>query len=190
MRFIPTDIPEVILIEPDVHGDSRGFFLETYNAHKYATGGVIARFVQDNHSKSRRGILRGLHGQLRFTQAKLIRAIQGEILDVAVDARPGSPTFGRWVSARLSASNFHQIFIPRGFLHGFQVLSEEAEVEYKCDNPYDPESEISVRWDDSDLAIAWPDLSPILSARDQAGLSFAEIRAQLESAWPPGQAIE
>ncbi len=186
MRFTPTEIPEVILIEPDVYGDERGFFLETYNSAKYASAGVTAHFIQDNHSKSRQGTLRGLHGQLRHAQAKLIRVIAGDILDVAVDARPASPHFGRWVSARLSADNFQQIFIPRGFLHGFLVLSDMAEVEYKCDNLYDPDSEISVRWNDPDLAIDWPETAPILSARDQTARSFAETGELLKKAYPYG----
>jgi dTDP-4-dehydrorhamnose 3,5-epimerase len=169
MRAVPTTIPEVLIIEPDVYRDSRGFFLESYHATKYDGLGIPGPFVQDNHSKSRARTLRGLHMQLKEPQGKLVRAIEGEVLDVAVDVRRGSPTFGRWVGVRLSADNFRQCFIPPGFAHGFYVLSDEAQIEYKCTSLYDPGSELGIIWNDPQLAIDWPDREPILSGKD-AGL--------------------
>ncbi len=167
MRFIPTGIPEVLVVEPDVHRDRRGFFLETYHEARYREGGITARFVQDNHSKSERRTLRGLHAQLDPAQGKLVRCIRGEIFDVAVDARRGSPSFGQHVAVLLSGENFQQLWIPPGFLHGFQVLSEEAEVEYKVTAPYRPEGEIAVAWNDPTLRIPWPLPNPTLSERDR-----------------------
>jgi dTDP-4-dehydrorhamnose 3,5-epimerase len=175
MRFLPTELPDVIVIEPDVHRDSRGFFLETYHAEKYRDGGVAVTFVQDNHSKSVRRTLRGLHAQLRRPQAKLVRVLHGEIFDVAVDVRRGSPTFGRWVGVTLSAENFRQCFIPAGFVHGFCVLSESAEIEYKCTDFYDPGGEITVLWNDPDIGVTWPLREPILSAKDEKGMRLAEL---------------
>lgn len=171
MRRIETALPEVFLIEPAVLRDPRGFFLETYHAAKFAALGIEDQFVQDNHSQSVRGTLRGLHHQLRFPQAKLCRVIRGEVLDVAVDIRRGSPRFGRWTSALLSAENKRQIYIPRGFAHGFLVLSEVAEFLYKCDDFYHPEDERGIAWNDPQIGIAW-DLQchgitePILSKKD------------------------
>jgi dTDP-4-dehydrorhamnose 3,5-epimerase len=175
MRFLPTELPEVIVIEPDVHRDSRGFFLETYHAEKYREGGVSAMFVQDNHSRSVRDTLRGLHAQLRHPQGKLVRVLQGEIFDVAVDVRRGSPAFGRWVAVTLSAGNFRQCYIPPGFVHGFCVLSETAEIEYKVTDFYDPTGEITVLWNDPAIAIPWPVRTPILSAKDQQGKRLADL---------------
>lgn len=179
LRFVPTAIPGVVLVEPDVHRDDRGFFLETWNAEKYRAGGIDATFVQDNHSHSVRGTLRGLHAQNPRPQGKLLRAVEGEIFDVAVDARRGSPTYGQHVSAVLSAENFRQLWVPPGLLHGFVVTSEVAQVEYKCSAPYDREGEFSVAWDDPDLAIPWPVDQPILSARDAAAPQLADVQDRL-----------
>jgi dTDP-4-dehydrorhamnose 3,5-epimerase len=166
LRFTPTELPEVILVEPDVHRDERGFFLETYHAEKYRAGGVTGTFLQDNHSRSAQGTLRGLHAQLRRPQGKLVRAVEGEMLDVAVDIRKGSPTFGRWVAVRLSGENFRQLYVPPGFAHGFCVLSAVVHVEYKCTDFYDRQDEIAVAWDDPEIGIVWPLREPTLSARD------------------------
>ena len=167
MKFVPASIPGVIVIEPDVHQDRRGFFLETYHVEKYRDGGIPDVFVQDNHSRSMRGTLRGLHLQLKRPQGKLIRVIEGEIFDVAVDVRRGSPTFGKWVGVALSADNFKQVYIPKGFAHGFAVVSEVAQVEYKCTDLYDPASEIGIAWDDPAIGITWPIETPVLSDRDR-----------------------
>ena len=166
MRFSATELPEVIVVEPDVHRDARGFFLETYQAADYRAAGISLPFVQDNHSRSGAGTLRGLHLQLDPPQGKLVRVIVGAILDVAVDVRRGSPTFGRWVGVELSADNFRQCYIPPGFAHGFCVLSPVAEVEYKCTALYDRASEIGVAWNSPELSIAWPVTAPTLSERD------------------------
>jgi dTDP-4-dehydrorhamnose 3,5-epimerase len=166
LRFEPTELPGVIAVEPDVFRDARGFFLETYHASKYEAGGIPHRFVQDNHSRSALGTLRGLHAQRARPQGKLIRVIEGEIYDVAVDIRRGSPTFGRWVGMNLSAASFRQLFIPPNFAHGFCVLSDSAQVEYKCTDFYVPDDELALRWSDPELAIDWPVREPILSARD------------------------
>jgi dTDP-4-dehydrorhamnose 3,5-epimerase len=168
MRFIPTELPGVVLIEPAVHRDARGFFLEAFHAGKFAASGLDVSFVQDNHSLSSRGTLRGLHGQARFPQGKLVRCTEGSVFDVAVDARRDSPEFGRWVGFELSADNFRQLWIPPGFLHGFCVLSERAQLQYKCTELYRPDDEIGVIWNDPDLAIRWPVPEPLLSDRDRA----------------------
>lgn len=180
MEFRRTELPEVILVVPDVHRDARGFFLETYHARKYREGGIDAVFVQDNQSRSRRGTLRGLHAQVRTPQGKLVRAVRGEIWDVAVDIRPGSPRFGRWVGAPLSEENAHQLWVPPGFGHGFCVLSEEADVEYKCTALYDPADEIAVLWNDPAIGVRWPVTEPSLSARDLAAKPLAELVPRLE----------
>lgn len=169
LKITPTDVPEVLLIEPDVHRDDRGFFLETFHAQKYADAGLEATFVQDNHSRSKQGTLRGLHVQIARPQGKLVRASQGEIYDVAVDIRYGSPNFGRHVGFVLSADNFRQLWIPEGFAHGFCVLSETAELQYKCTDFYDPSSELTIAWDDPELGIEWQIESPLLSDKDRAG---------------------
>lgn len=179
MRFEPTSLPEVILIEPRVHRDARGFFLESYHEQRFAEGGITARFVQDNHSLSARGTLRGLHMQRRFAQGKLIRCTEGEIFDVAVDARPGSQSFGRWVGETLSAQNFRQLFVPPGFLHGFCVVSEKAQVEYKCTELYHPEDELGVIWNDPAIGVRWPIAAPLLSAKDTALPRLSEIESRL-----------
>lgn len=180
MKVRETELPGVVVIEPDVFPDARGFFLETFRADRYAAAGIPAAFVQDNLSFSMAGVLRGLHFQQPRAQAKLVYAVQGEIFDVAVDVRLGSPHFGRWTAARLSGENGRQIFIPRGFAHGFCVLSGTARVAYKCDAVYDAPSELSLVWNDPDIGIAWPVDSPVLSAKDAAAPRLSEIeRARL-----------
>jgi dTDP-4-dehydrorhamnose 3,5-epimerase len=175
LQVIETKIPGVVLIRPQVHEDSRGFFFESYHQGRLAEAGVRDNFVQDNHSRSCRNTLRGLHYQLYHPQAKLCRVVQGEVLDVAVDIRVGSPHFGQWVSARLSAENKQQILIPRGFAHGFLVLSETAEFLYKCSNFYHPGDEHGILWSDPNLAIEWDVRDPILSGKDQAFASLNNI---------------
>jgi dTDP-4-dehydrorhamnose 3,5-epimerase len=175
VKFLPTDLPEVVVIEPDVHRDARGFFLETWHARKYGEGGIPAHFVQDNHSKSRRGTLRGFHAQSRHPQGKLVRALRGEIFDVAVDIRVGSPSFARHVCVQLTAESFRQLWVPPGFGHAFLVLSEEAEVEYKCTDFYDPADEIGFAWDDPVVAVPWPIEAPVLSEKDRSAPRLAAI---------------
>jgi dTDP-4-dehydrorhamnose 3,5-epimerase len=171
MNALTTEIPDLLLFEPKVFGDDRGFFLESYNKKVLAGFGIERDFVQDNHSRSSRGVLRGLHYQLQHTQAKLIRVIAGTVWDVAVDIRRGSPTFGKWVGEELSAANKRLLWIPEGFAHGFVVLSDFAEVLYKASDFYSPEHERSLLWNDPDLNIAWPlEQEPILSGKDKAGL--------------------
>lgn len=167
MRVLQTALPGVVIIEPTVFQDERGFFLETWHFGKYAEAGVEVTFLQDNHSRSRKDTLRGLHFQRTKPQGKLVRAIEGEIFDVAADVDPASPRYGQWVGVSLSADSFRQIFVPPGYAHGFCVVSETAQVEYKCTAFYDPADEDGVMWDDPRLAIAWPTTAPILSARDQ-----------------------
>ena len=180
MRVVPTELPEVLVLEPTVHRDSRGFFLESYNERRYREAGIAARFVQDNHSRSARGTLRGLHAQVRNPQGKLVRVIEGEIWDVAVDIRPGSPTYRRWVGVVLSAENHRQIWVPGGFAHGFCVLSEIAQVEYKVTTFWERDDEIVIAWDDPALAIAWPMAEPpLLSDKDRTAPRLAEIEPQL-----------
>jgi len=175
MQFHPSEIPDVLLLEPRVFGDDRGFFFESYNQRVFTEkAGNSVQFVQDNHSSSRQNVLRGLHYQIQQPQGKLVRVIVGQIYDVAVDLRRSSPTFGQWVGYELSAQNKHQLWVPAGFGHGFLVLSEQAEVLYKTTDYYAPKHERCIRWDDPDLAIAWPLTGePILSAKDQAGVPFA-----------------
>ena len=182
MRFVPTDLPGVVLVEPDIHRDGRGFFLETYHAEKYRAGGIEGPFVQDNHSRSVAGTLRGLHLQVQRPQGKLVRAIEGEIFDVAVDVRRGSPTFGRWVGVTISDGNFRQCYIPPGFAHGFAVLSPVAQVEYKCTDLYDPAHELGVAWNDPAIGIAWPIAQPVLSERDRNHEPLASLLDRLP-AW-------
>jgi len=175
VKFLPAAIPGVIVIEPDVHQDRRGFFLETYHVEKYRAGGIADVFVQDNQSRSAGGTVRGLHLQLQRPQGKLIRVIEGEIFDVAVDVRRGSPTFGKWVGVTLSASNFKQCYIPKGFAHGFAVVSDVAQVEYKCTDVYDATSEVGIAWDDPAIGIAWPLSTPVLSDRDSQHPRLADV---------------
>ena len=178
-RFVETEIPGVVIIEPKVFRDERGFFLESFQTEKYRAGGIDAVFVQDNHSYSVRGTLRGLHAQNPSAQGKLLRVITGEVFDVAVDARRGSPAYGRHVSAVLSAENFRQIYVPPGLLHGFVVTSEVAQVEYKCTTFYRPEAELCVAWNDPDLEIPWPITDPILSPRDAAAPRLRDVQDRL-----------
>jgi dTDP-4-dehydrorhamnose 3,5-epimerase len=179
VRFVATPLPGVIQIEPDVHRDARGFFLETYQAERYREGGIREAFVQDNHSRSAQDTLRGLHIQLPSAQGKLVRVIEGEIWDVAVDVRRGSPAFGRHFGARLSAHGFEQLYVPPGLAHGFVVLSEVAQVEYKCTRLYEPKAELTIAWDDPDLAIPWPTRSPLLSERDRRGSRLRDVHERL-----------
>ena len=179
MQRIETTHPDVFLIEPKVIGDQRGFFLESYHREKFAALGIHEEFVQDNHSQSVRNTVRGLHYQLQRAQAKLCRVVRGEVLDVAIDIRRGSPHFGRWVSAVLSAENKRQIYVPKGFAHGFAVLSETAEFLYKCSDFYCAEHEHGVLWNDPQLKIDWNVSSPILSGKDQKYLPLAQVPLEL-----------
>jgi dTDP-4-dehydrorhamnose 3,5-epimerase len=172
MEFVPTELPGVLVLEPRVQRDERGFFLETYRADQFAPH-HIPPFVQDNHSRSAARTLRGLHLQTGPLQGKLVRVVEGEIYDVAVDVRLGSPTFGRWVAVVLSAANFRQCYIPPGFAHGFCVRNAAAQVEYKCTEFYDPSSEIGIAWNDPDLGIPWPVAEPVLSPRDRCNPPLA-----------------
>ena len=179
MKVFPTRLPDVLEIEPAVHHDARGFFLEAYHRERYREAGIDVTFVQANHSRSVRNTLRGLHWQeAPHAQAKLIRVVVGEVFDVAVDVRPASPTFGQWVGVRVSAANFRQLFVPAGFAHGFCVLSEVAELEYQCSDVYDAASERGLLWNDPDLAIDWPISDPLLSDRDRRHPTLASLRAR------------
>jgi dTDP-4-dehydrorhamnose 3,5-epimerase len=175
MEVIPQALPEVLLIKPKVFGDARGYFIETYASQRYLEAGVTLPFVQDNLSKSRRGILRGLHLQNPYAQGKLVSVVEGEVFDVAVDVRVGSPNFGKWVGAVLSADNHHQLWVPPGFAHGFCVTSESALFSYKCTELYHPETELGVAYDDPALGITWPVSAPELSAKDKLNLPLAKI---------------
>lgn len=179
MKVESTEVDGVLTIAPDVHGDPRGFFLETYHRDRYAAAGLPRDFVQDNLSSSAAGTLRGLHAQLRQPQGKLVRAVQGEVFDVAVDIRVGSPTFLRWVARRLSAGNQLQLYIPEGFAHGFCVLSERAQLEYKCTRFFDPNDDWAISWNDPEIGVDWPVDEPLLSERDQAAPRAAELMDQL-----------
>ena len=175
MKFVEAGLPGVIRIEPVVHGDERGYFMETWQARRFAENGIEVAFVQDNFSQSSKGTLRGLHYQVEKAQGKLVRVVQGEVFDVAVDLRKSSPHYGQWVGEVLSAENKHQLWVPPGFGHGFLVLSDTAEFEYKCTDYYAPEFERSIRWDDPDIGIDWPladGEQPILSSKDAAAPFF------------------
>lgn len=177
MNVLPTEIPDVLIFEPQVFGDARGFFYESYNAGKFkALTGVEVNFVQDNHSRSQKHVLRGLHYQIKQPQGKLVRVCMGAVLDVAVDLRKSSPTFSKWVGALLTAENKRQLWIPEGFAHGFVVLSDDAEFLYKTTDYWAPEHERSIAWNDKDLAIDWTigDVIPSLSAKDQQARSFKD----------------
>lgn len=167
MKTLPTNLVGLVLLAPSVHRDRRGSFHESFRASTFEELGIEVSFVQDNQSRSARGVLRGLHFQVGAGQAKLVRCARGSIVDIAVDVRPGSPTFGQWEAFQLDDVNCHQLFIPVGFAHGFQVTSEIADVAYKCSSYYDPASEMTIRWDDPDIGIAWPIPDPALSARDE-----------------------
>jgi dTDP-4-dehydrorhamnose 3,5-epimerase len=181
VRLVPTELPGVVIIEPSVFRDGRGFFRETYHADKFRELGLTEPFVQDNHSLSVQDTVRGLHLQLRHAQGKLIRVVEGEVFDVAVDVRRGSPTFGRWVGVALSAANFKMCYVPPGFAHGFCVLSAAAQVEYKCTDFYDPSGEVGIAWNDPTLGIRWPVAAPILSPRDDANPLLADLMPRLPS---------
>jgi len=189
MEFRPTDLPGVVLVVPKVHGDERGFFLETYHEQRYAEHGIPWRFVQDNHSRSVGPILRGMHTQRRRPQGKLVRCVAGRIFDVAVDIRHGSPTFARWVGFELSAANHRQLWVPPNFAHGFCVLGDEpAEVEYKCTEFYDPGDELGGAWDDPEIGIAWPISDPQLSPKDRALAKLATLTDALPR-WSAAQPV-
>ncbi|WP_305842128.1 dTDP-4-dehydrorhamnose 3,5-epimerase [Photobacterium leiognathi] len=178
MKVIETEIPDVKIIEPNVFGDERGFFMETWNQKKFEelVTGKTTQFVQDNHSKSKKGILRGLHYQTENTQGKLVRVVSGEVFDVAVDIRKNSPTFGKWVGVYLSAENKRQLWVPKGFAHGFYVTSEEAEFVYKCTDFYNPNAEHSILWNDPEISIKWPLTdTPLLSDKDKNGKKFMNV---------------
>jgi dTDP-4-dehydrorhamnose 3,5-epimerase len=189
VKRIDTELAGVCIIEPRVFGDNRGYFFENYNLRAFAAIGIETAFVQDNQSGSTKGVVRGLHFQLHQPQAKLVRVIRGEVYDVAVDIRVGSPTFGRWTAAVLSGENRRMLFVPAGFAHGFAVLSEEAEFIYKCSDFYAPEHERGIRWDDPAIGIAWPlgAAPPVLSAKDKLyGPLSALRRDELPSYTPAG----
>lgn len=175
MKLIATTLPDVVILEPKVFGDDRGFFFESWNEATFGSLGLPTHFMQDNHSGSRKGVLRGLHYQLQQPQGKLVRALRGEIFDVAVDIRRHSPDFGKWFGVHLSAENKRQLWIPAGFAHGFVVTSEFAEVAYKATQLYAPEHERSILWNDPEIGIEWPvEGNPALSAKDQAGMPLRE----------------
>jgi dTDP-4-dehydrorhamnose 3,5-epimerase len=181
MNFIKTDLPGVIVIEPRVFEDARGFFMETFQAERFGEAGLPTHFVQDSHSCSVAGTLRGLHYQIQHPQGKLVRCIRGEVFDVAVDMRQGSPTLGRWVQVTLSESNRRQVYLPPGMAHGFCITSGVAEVVYKCTDRYDPRHERTISWNDPQLGIAWPLADPLLSEKDERGHSFSAAEK-----YPPG----
>ena len=176
---LETKLDGVVLLEPEVHGDERGFLVETFSERSWRSLGVDVDFVQDNHSRSRRGILRGLHFQTRPGQAKLVRCARGRIWDVAVDLRGGSPTYGQWEGHELDDQAHRQVFVPVGFAHGFCVLSDVADVHYRLSSPYDPETEAGIAWDDPDLAVEWPVAEPHTSERDRSAPRLAEIADEL-----------
>lgn len=177
MNIIDTKIPDVKIIEPKVFGDERGFFLETFQSEKYKRAlNIEGEFVQDNHSRSAKNVLRGLHFQRNNPQGKLVRVVRGEVYDVAVDIRPESPTYKQWVGVYLSEENKTQFWVPPGLAHGFVVISEYADFEYKCTNYYDPSSEGCLAWNDPELGIDWPVLEPILSEKDKAGQLLSELK--------------
>jgi len=176
MKIIPTAIPDLLIFEPKVFGDQRGFFLESYNQLTFqALTGLTLNFVQDNHSRSGKNVLRGLHYQIQQPQGKLVRVTSGKVFDVAVDLRKSSPTFGRWDGVELSGDNHRQLWVPPGFAHGFVVLSEQADFLYKTTDYYAPEHERCIRWDDPEIGIVWPEgIEPLLSGKDQQGLSLKD----------------
>ena len=176
MIVVKTKLQDCVIIEPKVFGDDRGFFLETFQAIRYSElADIVLPFVQDNHSRSSKGVLRGLHFQKTKPQGKLVRVVRGEVYDVAVDIRPGSPTFGQWEGVLLSEDNKKQLWVPPGFAHGFIVTSEFADFEYKCTDYYDPSDEGSILWNDPEMKIPWPDDNPILSDKDAGARKLIEI---------------
>ncbi|MEG6585035.1 dTDP-4-dehydrorhamnose 3,5-epimerase [Dendrosporobacter sp. 1207_IL3150] len=179
MNVIETKLPGVLIIEPKVHGDERGFFMETWHQSRYEKYGIPSIFVQDNLSFSRKGVLRGLHSQNPNSQGKLVHVLQGEVFDVAVDVRYGSKTFGEWVGVTLSSDNKRQLYVPEGFLHGFCVLSETVLFGYKCTNKYNPQAELGVLWNDPDIDIHWPISDPIVSDKDKENSRLCELDSSL-----------
>jgi dTDP-4-dehydrorhamnose 3,5-epimerase len=177
VRVTETALPGVLIIEPKLLGDERGFFVETYQANRYREAGIKLDFVQDNHSRSRRGVLRGMHAQAKHPQGKLVRCARGEVFDVAVDINPRSPHFGKWVGVTLSDANGRQLWVPPGYAHGFVVLSELADFEYKCTDYYHSQDEIGLVWNDPEVGIDWPITDPVLSEKDQRLPTLAAIRA-------------
>ncbi|WP_456372291.1 dTDP-4-dehydrorhamnose 3,5-epimerase [Thiolapillus sp.] len=176
MKILETDIPGVLIVEPQVHGDERGWFMETWQARRYADAGIRGPFVQDNMARSRHGILRGLHLQHPHAQGKLVQVVMGEVFDVAVDVRRGSPHFGKWVGVILSADNHRQLWVPPGFAHGYVVTSNNAIFSYKCSEYYHPETDLSIRWNDPDIGIDWPVVGqPSLSDKDADALLLKEV---------------
>jgi dTDP-4-dehydrorhamnose 3,5-epimerase len=180
VKFTPTRLPEVVLVDPKVFEDPRGFFMETWEARKFAAGGIATQFVQDNHSSSSQWVLRGLHYQLRQTQGKLVRVTQGEVFDVAVDVRRSSPTYGQWVGEYLSGSNRRMMWVPAGFAHGFLVMSDKVEFLYKCTDFYDPGSERTLLWNDPAIGVQWPlpaGVTPIISDKDRKGSTWESLES-------------
>lgn len=187
MRVDTTQLPGVLIIDPAVHRDARGFFVERYHAKTYSEHGLPHAFVQDNHSRSVKGTLRGMHMQLSQQQGKLVYVLEGSIFDVAVDVRVGSPSFGQWVGVELTSDNFRQLYIPPGLAHGFCVTSDRADVVYKCTDYYLPGDEIALLWNDPDLAIQWPIVSPLLSQKDANGLTLKYVMSRLPAYKSDGQ---
>ena len=179
MNVIETVIPDIMIIDPEIFEDSRGFFMETFHEQKFSDRGLPVRFAQDNHSYSVKGTLRGLHYQLKYPQGKLVRVVRGEVYDVAVDIRVGSPYFGRWVGEILSEQNRRQIYIPPGFAHGFCVLSDCADFLYKCTEIYEPQDDYGILWNDPDIGITWPELDYIISKKDQRHLCLEDLKSKL-----------
>ncbi len=179
MRVKPAQLADVLIVEPQSFEDDRGFFFESWNRQRYAAAGIDVDFVQDNHARSVKGVLRGLHAQHPHDQGKLVRALNGEIFDVAVDIRKGSPAFGKWVGIELSATNRRQFFVPPGFAHGYCVLSTEADVEYKCTDYYSPDDEITIAWNDPDIGIEWPLTNPIVSSKDIDAQTLKDLAHRL-----------
>lgn len=179
MNIVPCAIAGPLVIEPQVFGDDRGFFLESWNAAKFAAAGLPAQFVQDNHSRSQKGVLRGLHFQNPSPQGKLVRVVRGAVFDVAVDLRRSSPAFGQWVGLELSAANKRMFWVPRGFAHGFLTMEDDTDLLYKCDAPYAPQAEHTLAWDDPAVGIDWPLMGtePLLSTKDRLGVSLAQVEA-------------
>jgi len=175
LKVTRTELDGVLLVETRVFGDNRGYFFESYNASRYQSAGIDCDFIQDNISFSNAGVIRGLHCQYPTMQAKLIQVLDGAVLDVAVDIRRGSPTFGNWTGEILSSENRRQLFIPAGFAHGFAVIGERALVSYKCSARYDPSSEVTIRWDDPEIGVDWAVINPTVSEKDQAGLLLSDL---------------
>ena len=184
MRVVETKLPGVLIIEPDFYEDKRGFFLETYNANRYRKTGIEIPFVQDNLSRSKRGVLRGLHYQLKYPQGKLVSVVNGEVFDVAVDIRLGSPAFGQWFGMVLNETTHRQMYIPPGFAHGFCALSDSVDFMYKCSEYYHPKDEYGLLWNDANIGIKWPVQNPIISDKDLSNLHLSDIPSELLPIYP------